>query len=190
MFAAVALLLRVQVLGEVCVWRDGQPIDLGPASRRAMLGLLALAAGQPLSRDELVAGVWHGRTPPPSAVNVLHTHVKHLRRLLEPDRPAGAEATVVRRVGEGYALHLPMCTVDVVEFRVEVAAAATLRRDGRLHDALTMLERALSRWQGQPLADVPALAGYPKLVALAEERQAALGWYGDMMIAAGRAAEV
>ncbi|GIH11041.1 SARP family transcriptional regulator [Rhizocola hellebori] len=183
-------MLRVQVLGEVCAWRGNDPVALGPASRRAMLGLLALAGGQPLPRAELVAGVWYGRPPPPSAVNVLHTHVKHLRRLLEPERPAGAEAVVVRRVGEGYALHMPACTVDVVEFRVEVAAAATLRREGRLHEAITVLERALARWQGPPLTDVPALAGHPKLVALVQERQSALGRYGDLMIAAGRAADV
>jgi tetratricopeptide (TPR) repeat protein len=37
---------------------------------------------------------------------------------------------------------------------------------------------------------VPVLAGHPKLVALAEERQAALGRYGDLMITVGRAADV
>ncbi len=180
-------LLRVQVLGEVRAWRDDDPIALGPAARRAVLGLLALAGGQPLPRNELVAGVWHGRPPPPSAVNLIHTHVKHLRRLLEPERPAGAEGTVVRRAGEGYALHV---SVDAVDFRAEVAAAAALRREGRPHEAIAMLERALSRWHGPVLADVPALAGHPRLVALAEERQSALGRFGDMMIAVGRAADV
>ena len=183
-------LLRVQVLGEVRVWCDGAPIAVGPASRRAMLGMLAMAGGQPLSRNELVASVWYGRLPPPSAVNILHTHVKHLRRLLEPQRPPGAQATVLRRVGDGYALHLPSCTVDAVEFRADVAAAATLRREGRLAEAIAVLERALAHWQGSPFADVPTLAEHPKAVALAQERQSALGWYTEMMITAGRAAEV
>src|SRR5688500_536333 len=85
--SAVADLLRVQVLGEVRAWREGDPIALGPTSRRAVLGLLALSGGQPLSRIELMAGLWNGR-PPQTAVNVLQTHVKHLRRLLEPGRTA------------------------------------------------------------------------------------------------------
>ncbi len=182
--------MRVQVLGEVCAWRDGEPIALGPASRRAMLGLLALAGGHPLPRTELVAGIWHGRQPPPSAVNILHTHVKHLRRLLEPQRPAGAEATIVRRVGDGYALHVPGAAVDAVQFRADVITAATLSREGRLNEAIAALERALGRWQGPVLADVPALAGHPKLVALTEERQSALAKYADLMIDAGRAADI
>jgi DNA-binding SARP family transcriptional activator/Tfp pilus assembly protein PilF len=180
--------LRVQVLGEVSAWRGGDPIALGPASRRAVLGLLALAGGQPLGRTELLAGVWNGRPPPPTAVNVLQTHVKHLRRLLEPER-TGRHGAVVRRVGDGYALHIGGCTVDVLEFRGDVAEAARLRRDGRLPDAAVAFGRALARWQGPPLADVPMLSGHPKLVALAEERRAAVDQYADVLIAAGRAAD-
>jgi DNA-binding SARP family transcriptional activator/tetratricopeptide (TPR) repeat protein len=183
-------LLRVQILGEVRAWRDGQLVELGPAARRAVLGLLALAGGQPVPRTDLVAGVWHGRPSPPSAVNILHTHVKHLRRLFEPERAAGRPATVLRRVGEGYALHVPACSVDVLEFRAELAAAVKLRRSGDLSGAATLLQRAMSRWQGPALADVPILAGHPKLVALAEERRSALGWHAELMISAGRAAEV
>jgi DNA-binding SARP family transcriptional activator len=186
---AEADLLRVQVLGEVRAWREGDPIALGPASRRAVLGLLALSGGQPLSRLELVAGMWNGR-PPRSAVNVLQTHVKHLRRLLEPGRAAGRDGNVLRRVGDGYALDIPGCAVDLLEFRADLAAAAIHRREGRLDEAAKALELALSRWQGPPLADVPALARHPKLIALAEERQSALGRYAEVMIAAGRAADV
>ncbi len=177
------------MLGEVRAWRDGDPIALGPASRRAVLGLLALSGGQPLSRIELMAGMWNG-SPPSTAVNVLQTHVKHLRRLLEPDRATGRDGNIVRRVGDGYALQVQVCSVDLLEFRADLAEAATLRRDGRLHEAAKVLERALSRWQGPPLADVPALARHPKLIALAEERQSALGRYAEVMIAAGCAADV
>src|SRR3954469_2680918 len=85
------LVLRIQVLGAVSAWRDHTPVPLGQAAQRAVLGLLALAGGRPLSRAELVDGVWCGRSPPPTAVNILQTHVKRLRRLLDPDRPAGAD---------------------------------------------------------------------------------------------------
>src|SRR5687768_703432 len=79
----------VQVLGPVRAWSGGRELDLGPASRRAVLGLLTLALGQPVPRQEIVDALW-GERPPSTANNVIHTHVKHLRRLLEPGRRAYA----------------------------------------------------------------------------------------------------
>jgi len=181
--------LRIQVLGPVCAWRAGEPLDLGPAAQRAVLGLLAMACGHPLPRAEIMGGVWHDRQPPPTAANVIQTHVKHLRRLLEPDRPARARSTVLRQVGDGYALHIPTMAVDVLQFRHLLGEAATAQRRGQLDHAAELLEEALDLWRGPPLADLPVLAGHPKVVALAAERQAALGRYGEVMLAAGRAAE-
>ncbi|MFD0746113.1 hypothetical protein ACFQ1L_32900 [Phytohabitans flavus] len=54
--------MRIQVLGPVRAWRDEEPLDLGRVGQRALLGLLALACGQPLSRAELVDALW-GDTP-------------------------------------------------------------------------------------------------------------------------------
>jgi DNA-binding SARP family transcriptional activator len=180
--------MRIQILGPVRVWRDGEPLDPAPPAQRALLGLLALARGHPVSRTELGAGMWSG-PPPPSGVNLLHTHVKRLRRLLEPDRRPYADSGVVRRVGDGYALAVAESTVDAARFRQRVGAARDLRREGRLDEAAEALGEALRLWQGPPLADVPALAGHPKVVTLANERLIALVRYGEVMVAAGRAAE-
>jgi DNA-binding SARP family transcriptional activator len=181
--------VRIQVLGPVCAWRGGEPLDLGPAAQRAVLGLLALACGQPLPRAEIMSGVWHDRRPPPTAANVIQTHVKHLRRLLEPDRPSRGRSTILRQVGDGYALHVPTLAVDVLQFRHLLGEAATARRRDQLDRAVELLEEALDLWRGPPLADLPVLAGHPKVVALATERQAAVGRYGEVMLAAGRAAD-
>jgi DNA-binding SARP family transcriptional activator len=181
--------LRIQVLGPICAWRNGDLLDLGSAAQRAVLGLLALACGRPMPRTEITAWIWHDREPPASAANVIQTHVKHLRRLLEPDRPPRARSDVLRQVGDGYALHVPAFAVDVLLFRQRVAAASGAQRRGQLDHAVELLDEALGLWQGQPLADIPVLATHPKVVALAAERQAALTRYGDVMIAAGRPAE-
>ncbi|HEX6682479.1 MAG TPA: BTAD domain-containing putative transcriptional regulator [Candidatus Limnocylindrales bacterium] len=181
--------LRIQLLGPTGAWRGDDPLDLGPAGQRAVLGLLLLASGQSLSRNEIVAGLWLDREPPPSAANVIQTYVKHLRRMLEPDRPRRAASTVLRKVGDGYALHLPPSTVDVQCFRDHVAAAVASQRCGQLERAAESLGEALGLWHGPPLADIPALAAHPKVVALAGERQAALARYGELMIATGRAAD-
>ena len=181
--------LRIQVLGPTALWRAGDRLDLGPAGRRAAFGLLVLASSQALSVREIAAGLWLERPPPPTAENVIQTYVKHLRRLLEPDRPRRAASTVLRRVGDGYTLHLPVEAVDVLRFRRLVAAATAAQRCGRFENAAESLSEALALWQGPPLADIPALAGHPKIVALAEERNAALARYGEVMLAAGRAAD-
>src|SRR4051794_30459669 len=95
--------VRIQVLGSVRAWRDGAELELGPPGRRAMLALLALAGGDAVARRELVDTLW-GDRPPPSAVNVVQTHVKHLRRLLEPGRAPHSGSGVLPHIGGGYAV--------------------------------------------------------------------------------------
>ncbi|TQM85249.1 DNA-binding SARP family transcriptional activator [Saccharothrix saharensis] len=181
-------MLAVQVLGPLRVRRDGVVLALGPAGRRAVLGLLALAHGKPVTRAELVDALW-GERPPPSATNVLHTHVKHLRRLLEPERGRRAPSTTIPAVDDGYALALPPDAVDVVRFRSLVARADPARA-GDPHHAAELLGRALALWHGRPLADVPVLAGHPGVVTLDGERRAALARYAEVMIGAGAARDV
>ncbi len=167
------------MLGPCRAWRGGEALDLGPAGQRVVLGLLALACGRPLSRNEIAAGLWLDRQPPVSAANVIQTYVKNLRRLLEPGRPRRAASTILRQIGDGYALCVPESAVDLFRFRDGVAAATDL----------DSLERALALWHGPPLADVPALAAHPRVLALTDERHAALARYGAMAIAVGRAAD-
>src|SRR5262245_6622230 len=114
--------VRVQVLGPVRAWRDGREIDLGPPGRRAVLALLVLARGRALPRTELVAALW-GIRPPPSATNIIQTHVKHLRRMLDPDRHAYARSPSLPTVGEGYALRVPPDQLDLERFHLFVRAA-------------------------------------------------------------------
>ncbi|BCB75142.1 BTAD domain-containing putative transcriptional regulator [Phytohabitans flavus] len=167
-------------------WRDEEPLDLGRVGQRALLGLLALACGQPLSRAELVDALW-GDTPPPSAANVIQTCVKHLRRLLEPGRPPRTPSAILPSVGDGYALRLPEGALDLVRFRHLTVTAAGAHQSGDPGLAAAHLGEALRLWHGSPLADIPMLASHPKVVALAEERRAALARYGELMIATNAA---
>ena len=77
-------------------------IDLGPPARRAVFALLALVKGKPVPRAEPITTLW-GDDPPPSATDVLRTHVEHLRRLLEPGREARAPRLPLPGAGDGYA---------------------------------------------------------------------------------------
>ncbi|PPK67221.1 BTAD domain-containing putative transcriptional regulator [Actinokineospora auranticolor] len=173
-------MLRFSVLGPLRAWRDDEELDLGPPSRRAVLGLLVLAGGAYVSRSELVDALW-GDDPPATAANVLQTHVKHLRRLVEPGRLARARSEILRHTNGGYVLRAAESDVDT--FRRHLRQA-----DGE--QTVPALAAALRCWHGRPLADLPALAAHPKVIALTIEHRLALIRYGEGMIARGAAAEV
>lgn len=176
--------MRIQVLGPVRVWIHDDPVDLTSGGQRAVLGLLGLAAGQPLTRPELIDALW-GDNPPPTAPNVLQTYVKHLRRVLEPGRAARSRSVVLPHIGDGYALRVAPDSLDLLRFRRLITEAGAAQQGGDPATAAGRYAAALAEWTGSPLSDVPALARHPKVVALAEERRAAMGRYGELMIALG-----
>ncbi|RZU53581.1 DNA-binding SARP family transcriptional activator [Krasilnikovia cinnamomea] len=180
--------VRIQVLGPVRAWLGEVPVELTSAGRRAVLGLLAMAGGQPLSQAELVDALW-GDRPPPTAANIIQTHIKHLRRLLEPGRVSRSHSARLPRVGDGYALRVSPDNLDLLRFRKLLAAAGAAQQRGDPRGAADLFAEALAQWQGAPLMDVPLLAGHPKVIALAEERHAALGRYGELMITLGAVSE-
>ncbi|MCS7479386.1 BTAD domain-containing putative transcriptional regulator [Umezawaea endophytica] len=180
--------MRIHLLGPLRVWRNGLELDLGPPGRRAVLGLLVLASGGQVSRADLTAALW-GDHPPASATNVLQTHVKHLRRLLEPDREARGRSEVLPYVNGGYAVRVDAVDVDLDGFRRLVGEAAEADRADDPASVAALLGEALSLWQGPPLADLTILAEHPGVVALAQERRTAVVRYAEAVIAVGRAEE-
>ncbi|UKD56950.1 AfsR/SARP family transcriptional regulator [Amycolatopsis sp. FU40] len=181
--------VRIQVLGSLRAWHDGTELALGPPGRRAVLGLLALAGGDTVARRDLVDALW-GDRPPPSAVNVVQTHVKHLRRLLEPGRAPRAGSGVLPHVSGGYAVRQDAVDVDLWRFRELLAEANDAHRDADAARVVASLREALRLWHGRPLADLPPLTGHPKVVSLLTERREAFCRYAKAMIDTGAAAEV
>jgi DNA-binding SARP family transcriptional activator len=59
---------------------DGGAVRL-PPKPRALLAVLLLDVGRPVSRDRLMAALWPER-PPPSAARVIRTYVSALRQSL------------------------------------------------------------------------------------------------------------
>ena len=179
--------VRVQILGPVRIWRGGTEL-VPTGGGRTVLARLALASGGPVSRAELVDLLWPDR-PPASAANVLQTHVKRLRQLLEPGRPPHTPSALLPGIGDGYALRMPGDDLDLAVFRRLVAAADGARRDGDPASAARSLDEALRLWPSRPLADAAHLVNHPKAVALAGERLAAVIRYGEAAVAAGTARE-
>ena len=117
------------------------------------LALLLLEPGRVVSVDRLIDQLWHGE-PPAAATSTLQAYVSNLRRVLEPNRTAGAPATVLVTRPPGYVLDIAPEQVDAARFERNVTAAIEARERGRLDDAGVYLADALALWRGQPLADV------------------------------------
>ncbi|MDQ4133259.1 MAG: winged helix-turn-helix domain-containing protein, partial [Actinomycetota bacterium] len=91
--------VEVEVLGPLRLRVDGQAVDVPGERRRALLALLALARGHPVSIGRIVDALW-GDDPPAAAMNSAQSHVSRLRRHL------GDAAGCLTNDGAGYRLAL------------------------------------------------------------------------------------
>ncbi|MFD0205058.1 MULTISPECIES: BTAD domain-containing putative transcriptional regulator [Saccharothrix] len=176
--------IRVELLGTVRAWRNGVEIDLGTARRRAVFALLALRAGQAVSKDELIDGVW-GDSPPATAAAGLHTYVSGLRQALEPDRPKRSTGVVLTSAGSGYCLRVPVDGVDVHRFERHRERARELAdRDPGL--ALAELDQAHALWRGEALSGVSGPFAESQRTRLHELRLATAERRAELALVVGR----
>lgn len=181
----MGMITRLNVLGPVRAWRDDQEIALGPPQQRCVLGLIAMAGGDPVPTWRLVNALW-GAAPPPSALNVVRTYLKRLRRLLDPERPRRGVSAMLPRVADGYALGVAAETVDLWRFRVQAATAREARRLGEHHRVVSLLTEALASWRSLPADDDAVAEEHPRLTAVVGERWTAVSWLAESALACGR----
>ncbi|MEU9099154.1 BTAD domain-containing putative transcriptional regulator [Streptomyces sp. NPDC048361] len=146
--------LRFRMLGPVEGDLDGRTLPLGPPQQRALLAVLLLREGRPVSMPELLDAIW-GERLPPRGVGTLRTYVSRLRTLLEPGRPSRTPARLLVSADDGYALRVPATALDTVVFEARLAEAARLRGAGDTEAAQRELTGALALWGGSPLAGLP-----------------------------------
>jgi DNA-binding SARP family transcriptional activator len=178
--------VHVRLFGPVAAWRGTTAVPLGSARQRTVLALLALAAGRPVSRTDLVDTLWRDG-PPRRAANVIQTYVKGLRQALEPGRPPRYPSGTLVTVGDGYALRIPPGQVDALRFRELVAAARVARRAGDDGRVARLLDPALGMWRAPLLPDTPLLSGHPSVTVIEAERWTAVGWYAQAALELGTA---
>ena len=114
------------------------------AKQRALLALLALQRGQPVSADRLIDVLW-GDGQAANPANALQAQIGQLRRTLGPAAILTTEA--------GYALTAGPDEVDVVRFEQLVAKGQRLAADGEMEPAAAALGEALRLRRGEPLAE-------------------------------------
>ena len=159
--------VRVGVLGTAVAEVDGVHHEPGAARLRALLAVLAMHAGRPVTTDHIIAAVW-GSTAPTGVASTLQGYVADLRRLLEPQRAPREPARVLVTVPSGYALHLAPEAIDLTRFEAALHRAArelavisnplrpwvaATERPG-VRQAAELLDAALDEWRGEPLTDL------------------------------------
>ncbi|MFB6285609.1 MAG: tetratricopeptide repeat protein [Candidatus Bipolaricaulia bacterium] len=111
--------LRVKLLGQFQVYRDGNPIpqrEWRTEKNKDVLKILALYPDQTLPRDWIMESLWPEQDPERSVRN-LRGRISETRRILEPHLGLGSKSAYIKTVSDGYALATDDCRIDTQAFR-------------------------------------------------------------------------
>ena len=111
------------LLGPFEVVVDGAAVPLGGPRQQAVLALLLLESGHPLSAERMLDTVWDGR-PPASAASTLYAYIARLRKAL------GSAGGALQRVSGGYVLDVPAGAGRRLAVRRGRRSSARPDRDG------------------------------------------------------------
>jgi DNA-binding SARP family transcriptional activator/ABC-type branched-subunit amino acid transport system substrate-binding protein len=136
--------LGIGLLGPLAVTRAGEAVHVAAGRQRAILALLALSAGEVVSGDRILDGVW-GDSQPEDAPAALQTQISRLRALL------GTDAIVTR--APGYLLDVAPENVDANRHQALTADAQRALASGDAGEARRLATEALGLWRGQALTD-------------------------------------
>jgi DNA-binding SARP family transcriptional activator len=171
-------ILDISILGPITAARDGQSLPLGPARRRAVLGLLAASPRETVSRARLTEALW-GDDPPAHSATMIHSHVSVLRRSLDPEHSPHSRHGLIVSAEQGYRLNTARCALDLIRFTERAATARGAARAGQPEDAVAAWADAVALWRGDPLGDVDLLSGHPAVLSLARLRGRAILEYAE-----------
>jgi YVTN family beta-propeller protein len=159
-----------RILGPLEVRRDGRTVRLGGDKQRALLAILLLHAGEVVSSDRLIDGLW-GERPPLTALKALQVHVSRLRSALarDGDSPNDVSDGVLVTRGHGYLLRVGTGERDLDRFRSQVEEGRKTLAAGDANRAAGLLRAALGLWRGPPLADFTYEAFAQRPIAELEE---------------------
>jgi DNA-binding SARP family transcriptional activator len=158
---------EVGLLGPLRLTVSGEEIPITAAKTRAVLALLALRVGAPMSVGDLEWSLW-GENEPRTAGTALRGYIASLRRLLPENAIETTPQGAYRLVG-------PKDSVDVYRFERLCTRGHSVLLSGHPGAAAAQLARALELWRGEPLldlADGPA-GGATEVVGLLERKAAA-----------------
>ncbi|MFG1922998.1 BTAD domain-containing putative transcriptional regulator [Cryptosporangium sp. NPDC048952] len=143
--------LDLRLLGPVRLNGTGGEHAVSGAKGRAVLAALGLRLNNVVPVDQLIDDLW-ADSPPATARNTVQVYVSAVRRGLE----AAGSALRLDRLPAGYRLAGRREQIDWHLFETLSVQARRWTRDGDQQTAADLLRRALTLWDGVPLADVTA----------------------------------
>ncbi|RKN04406.1 AfsR/SARP family transcriptional regulator [Streptomyces radicis] len=138
--------LRFELLGPLRAFGPEGEVPLGAPRQRAVLAVLLLQEGRPMTYAALVDAVW-GERPPAHVRNLVQKYVSGLRRACAGAAPDGS-GPELRWTGSGYVLSGAVIA-DLAERRALLARAVAARDGGDGGRALELAGRAEALWRGE-----------------------------------------
>jgi DNA-binding SARP family transcriptional activator len=146
--------------------------------------VLLLRAGEPVSRERVIADLW-GERPPDGAVKTVQAVVSRLRRAL------GGDAARLVSSAAGYRLRVEPDEFDLGRFERLCEDGRRALAAGSYGRAAARLRAALGEWRGPALADVAFEPFAPPEIARLEDlRAAAIEDRVEADLAMGRGGEL
>lgn len=175
--------MRFGILGPLQAVDDhGRQLALGARKQRAVLAILLLQRGKPISGERLADELW-GERAPATAAKTVQVYISRLRKALGRD--------LLQTRGQGYVLLLAPDQLDVDGFERLAAEGREALAAGDPITAATRFREALALWRGAPLADFPYEGFAESEIARLEElRICTLEELIDAKLAIGRHVEV
>jgi YVTN family beta-propeller protein len=136
--------IEFRVLGSLEVVEGDHTLTLGGPRQRALLAVLLVHRGEPVSSERLVDALW-GERAPASAVKIVQGYVSNLRKVLGDG--------VLVTTGRSYLLHAEPGQTDLGHFEALVAEGRAALQEGDPAAAAARLGEGLALWRGPPLAD-------------------------------------
>ena len=142
--AAGTRVIEFRVLGSLEVVDQDDHLALGGPKQRALLAILLLHRGDPVSPDRLIDEIWAGE-PPASANKIVQGYVSNLRKAL-------GDGLLITQ-GRGYVLRTESGQLDVDRFEALASQGRGALEQGDALTAAAVLRQALGVWRGPALAD-------------------------------------
>ena len=143
--------MEYRILGPLEVFSAGIPIEVGGPRHRKLLAYLLVNAGDAVSSERLINGLW-GEDPPISARSILHVRISEIRNALRAGR--GNRNAGIVTGHSGYQLQVEVDELDSRRFERLAGAGCQALARGDYVSANAKLHEALALWRGPPLPEV------------------------------------
>jgi DNA-binding SARP family transcriptional activator/DNA-binding XRE family transcriptional regulator len=177
--------LRIQLLGQVAVYRDNEQVALGSMRQRCILALLALENRRGVKPSVIIDTLWSD-SPPKSATAMVHHYVWQLRKAFGLDSSrTDSGRTLITTGADHYRLDATNLQLDSAAFQRLFFQASEAERKDHDADALALYGEALAVWRGDVVADIDLLHAHAAAVQLAATRADAVMRFAELAIPAG-----